>query len=154
MGVWFGFMLETAEVTWGCCSYCWAKCLGGFHNMLCVLQAPSPPRASGLWTSGNGYTNMPGWEKQGCGLTVPQFLCGDCPPTSPCPTVSFSAVHWGELLCIWAGRREFGWAAGAEEVQPCALTPCLALRSLCACPCLQAGSVLQRFPGKLPSAIK
>lgn len=102
-GVWFGFVLETAWVTWGCCSYCWAKCLGGFHNMLSVLQVPSPPGASGLWASGYGYTNTPGWEKQGCGLTVPQFLYGDCPPA--CPTVSFSAMHWGELLCICAGKR-------------------------------------------------
>lgn len=63
-------------------------------------------------------------------------------------------MSWGELLHIWAGRREFGWAVRAEEVQRCAFTPRLAPGTLHACLCLQAGSVPQRFPGKLPDAIK
>lgn len=116
--------------------------------MLSVLQAPSPPGASGLWASGYGYTNMPGWEKQGCGLTVPQFLCGDCPPTCPCPTVSFSAVHWGELLCIWAGRREFGWAVEAEEVPALCLHTLSCPQELVCVPMPSGGKRTAAFPWK------
>lgn len=131
-----------------------AKLLGGFHNVPSMLQASFSPGPLELWASGYGYRSNPRWGKQGCGLTVRQLLYGNCPPACPCPTVSFSAGSWGRLLSIWAGRRESGWAVKAAMVQRCAFTPWLASGSLCACPCLQAGSVPQHFLGKLPIAIK
>jgi len=85
---------------------------------------------------------------------VRQLLCSNCPPSCPCAAVSFPVVSWGEPLRRRAGRRAFGWAVGAEEAQRCAFTPRLGPRSSPACPCLRAGSVPQRFPGRLPGAIK
>lgn len=90
---------------------------------------------------------MPGWEKQGCGLTVPQFLYGDCPPICPCPTVSSSAMHWGELLRIWAGRRGFGWAAEAEEAALCLHTLSCPQELVCV-PVPSGGKRTAAFPWK------
>lgn len=81
-------------------------------------------------------------------MTVPQFLCGDCPPACPCPTVSFSAVHWGELLCIWAGRREFGWAVEAEEVPALCLHTLSCPQELVCVPMPSGGKRTAAFPWK------
>lgn len=126
-----------------------AKCLGGFHNTPSVLQAPFFPLGPrGFEREGMVTQTSPGEESKGCGLTVRQLLYRNCPLACPCPVVSSSPVSWGELLPIWAGRREFGWAVRAEEVQRCAFTPRLAPGSLRCVPVPSGGKRTTAFPWK------